>query len=247
MSGTRTRRLGRNVTSKTSVGRMYSTMPGQGERHYLRILLGVVKGATSFEDLRTHAGVKHNTFKQAAIARGLLEHDAAQKQIMRDGAVLQFPLQLRNTFAELLAWEDVMNPVELWEEFKHDMCEDVLYRHRQAANDNNLQLSDDMMDEALLHIEKQLSQHHKSLSLFPGMPLPTVRNAMSSTEAAERAYDPEMLAASVAANMPLLNPEQKDVYDAVMQAVAASADAKRRLFFLDGPGGTGKTFVYSLA
>lgn len=96
----------------------------------------------------------------------------------------------------------------------------------QAANDNNLQLSDDMMDEALLHIEKQLSQHHKSLSLFPGMPLPTVRNAMSSTEAAERAYDPEMLAASVAANMPLLNPEQKDVYDAVMQAVAASADAK---------------------
>lgn len=110
-----------------------SNVTGQGERHYLRILLGVVKGATSFEDLRTHAGVKHNTFKQAAIARGLLEHDAAQKQIMRDGAVLQFPLQLRNTFAELLAWEDVMNPVELWEEFKHDMCKDVLYRHRQAC------------------------------------------------------------------------------------------------------------------
>lgn len=106
---------------------------GQGERHYLRILLGVVKGATSYSDLRTFDGETHDTFKAAAIARGLLEADEAHKQIMSDGATLLMPAQLRNTFAELLVWEDVLDPVELWEQFKNDMCEDLLYRRRQVC------------------------------------------------------------------------------------------------------------------
>lgn len=105
---------------------------GQGERHYLRILLSEVKGATSFADMRTFQGVTHDTFKQAAIARGLLEADAAHKYIMRDGATFMMPSQLRNTFAVLLAWEDVLDPGKLWEEFKSDMCEDILYRRRQV-------------------------------------------------------------------------------------------------------------------
>lgn len=105
---------------------------GQGERHYLRILLGVVKGATSFADLRTYEGVEHDSFKAAAKAHGLLEADEAHKQIMRDGAILQMPYELRATFAALLAFEDVIDPVALWTEFKDDMCEDVLYKRRQV-------------------------------------------------------------------------------------------------------------------
>ena len=86
---------------------------GQGERHYLRILLGVVKGATPFASLRTCDGVEHDNYKQAAIARGLFEADEAHKQIMRDGAILQMPYELRATFAALLAFEDVIDPVAL--------------------------------------------------------------------------------------------------------------------------------------
>ena len=71
---------------------------GQGERHYLCILLGVVKGATSFASLCTYNGVEHDNFKQAAIAHGLLDADEAHKQIMRDGAILQMPYELRTTF-----------------------------------------------------------------------------------------------------------------------------------------------------
>lgn len=46
--------------------------PSAGERYYLRMLLNVVKGATSFEDIRTVNGVLHPTFRSACTALGLL-------------------------------------------------------------------------------------------------------------------------------------------------------------------------------
>ena len=58
------------------IGRMYTTNPSQGERHYLRILLHHIPGATSFVDLKTTPdGVIHKTFKETAITLGLLESD----------------------------------------------------------------------------------------------------------------------------------------------------------------------------
>ncbi|KAL4082434.1 hypothetical protein QTP88_029901 [Uroleucon formosanum] len=44
-------------------------------------------------------------------------------------------------------------------------------------------------------------------------------------------------------NVPLLNEQQKQVYETLMQAVDNNTGG---LFFLDAPGGTGKTFVISL-
>ena len=40
-------------------------------------------------------------------------------------------------------------------------------------------LTDDMVNEALLHVKKQLSQHRKSLAISPVMPLPTASHVMS--------------------------------------------------------------------
>ena len=46
-----------------------------GERYYLRLLFTVVRGATSFENLRTVDGIVFPTFKEACISLGLLEND----------------------------------------------------------------------------------------------------------------------------------------------------------------------------
>jgi hypothetical protein len=54
---------------------MYYAHPTSGERYYLRMLLNCVKGATSYEHLRTMDGKVHNTFKNACIAMGLLVDD----------------------------------------------------------------------------------------------------------------------------------------------------------------------------
>lgn len=59
----------------------------------------------------------------------------------------------------------------------------------------------------------------------------------------ERQYDRDALSQSVRATIPLLNQQQKTAYDTLMIAVN---DGYGGIFFLDAPGGTGKTFLISL-
>jgi hypothetical protein len=54
---------------------MYYAHPTLGKRYYLQMLLNYVKGATSYEHLRTVDGIKQHTFKDACIAMGLLVND----------------------------------------------------------------------------------------------------------------------------------------------------------------------------
>jgi hypothetical protein len=70
-----------NHVTLGTVRRMYFMQPSKGERYYLRVLLTHVAGAACFEDLRTthrpHTPtiVVHPTFKDACLARGLLQDD----------------------------------------------------------------------------------------------------------------------------------------------------------------------------
>ncbi|KAK1378545.1 hypothetical protein POM88_025289 [Heracleum sosnowskyi] len=47
------------------IGRLIYVHPTSGERFYLRMLLNIVRGATSFEDVRKVNGVLYNTYKEA--------------------------------------------------------------------------------------------------------------------------------------------------------------------------------------
>ena len=58
-----------------AVGRIYACSPMTGEKYYLRMLLTVVPGLQSFEDLRPVDGVIYPTFQAACSARRLLEDD----------------------------------------------------------------------------------------------------------------------------------------------------------------------------
>ncbi|CAA7046338.1 unnamed protein product [Microthlaspi erraticum] len=49
--------------------------PRCGEAYYLRILLGVVRGPVSFEDIMTVGGVVHHSFKDACFALGLAQNE----------------------------------------------------------------------------------------------------------------------------------------------------------------------------
>ncbi|XP_047258266.1 uncharacterized protein LOC124890476, partial [Capsicum annuum] len=55
-------------TSALSIGRIFFVPPGSEEQYYLRLLLNVIKGPTSYEDLRKINGHDHNTFKDACYA-----------------------------------------------------------------------------------------------------------------------------------------------------------------------------------
>jgi hypothetical protein len=57
------------------IGRVYFSVPSDGERYFLRMLLYNCPGPTSFEDLRTYQETLYPTFQEACLARGLLESD----------------------------------------------------------------------------------------------------------------------------------------------------------------------------
>ena len=59
----------------------------------------------------------------------------------------------------------------------------------------------------------------------------------------ESEYDHKELDLIVRMNEPLLNHQQKEVYDTLMKAID---DGNGGLYFLDAPGGTGKTFLRSV-
>ncbi len=58
------------------VSRMYNISPREGERYFLRTLLLHNSGATSFDNLRLHDGVQHQTFHDTCCAMGFLSDDA---------------------------------------------------------------------------------------------------------------------------------------------------------------------------
>lgn len=84
-----------------------------------------------------------------------------------------------------------------------------------------------------------------SLLIRLGMPAPNreMNDAFNRELEREREYDHQELDLVVQTNVPLLNSQQKEVYDTSMKAID---DGNGGLYFLDAPGGTGKTFLMSV-
>ena len=66
------------------IGRMYFAPPSSEECFYLCLLLTTVTGATSFDDLYSFNGVRHDSFREACIARGLLDNDNEWHQCLQE-------------------------------------------------------------------------------------------------------------------------------------------------------------------
>ncbi len=65
---------------------MYFVHPTAGEKFYLRMLLNVVKGPRSYDEICTVNGVLYPTYREACFALGLLEGDGEWHQCLREAA-----------------------------------------------------------------------------------------------------------------------------------------------------------------
>src|SRR5258708_29858268 len=84
------------------IGRIYYAHPSSGEHFYLHLLLTVVKGATSFEDLRTFQRILHPTFREACIAQGLLKDDNDWHQCLEEAKHMAVTRQIQHIFVSIL-------------------------------------------------------------------------------------------------------------------------------------------------
>ncbi|PIC28806.1 hypothetical protein B9Z55_020608 [Caenorhabditis nigoni] len=217
-----------------TVGRMYAVSPSDPERFALRLLLLARIGATSFESLRTVSDdnenqVIHPTFTAAARALGLLKDDQEYRRALEEASGYQMPIQMRATFTALLAFSEVGDPQALWDEFKMSLSEDFAFKGHSDEESEALAYQD---------IKEKMSRLGKNLASFIAAPSHVVRIPIGDD------IDYDQMLSQGEMMYGTLNEEQKECCDLVLAAV--DGVGAHRLFFIDGPGGSGKTYLYTV-
>ena len=225
------------------IGRVFTVHPRNFECYFLRMLLHVVRGPTCFDDLKTVNGEVCATYREACTRLGLLEDDAHWDSALTEASIGRKARQLRNLFATMIVFCELSNPLELWEKHKASFAEDILNRQRQL--NPNIELNEQMFNEALLRIEnKVMYLGGRPLNEYE---LPAVRRdqdtAVATLLTEEMNYDIRELTDRVNEAVPNLTGEQSEVYHEVLESVESN---RGKMFFLDAPGGTGKTHLMNL-
>ena len=103
------------------IGRLFGAQPSEGERFYLYLLLLHVPGARGYEHLRTVDGKLRQTFREAAVAWGLVNSDDEYTFALEEAKACKMPGQMRRLFAYILVHCEVATPLTLWTKFQNDM------------------------------------------------------------------------------------------------------------------------------
>jgi len=225
-----------------SIGRMYFVHPTAGEKFYLRLLLTVVKGPTSFADLKTFNGKTYSSFRDACAARGLLESDQEWLECLTDAGEMQTGSSLRQLFASLLRNCAPCQPSNLWQKCRAKICDDLRFRLRRSNRPNPT--AEEVYDYGLFLIDGLLQRMGRRLRDYD-MPLPQLNWETREENVfvnEQLNYDHEQQALLATDRYSHFNVEQRDAYNKIMSSVEKDAG---QTFFLSGAGGTGKTYVYN--
>ncbi|KAJ9561459.1 hypothetical protein OSB04_006619 [Centaurea solstitialis] len=216
----------------TMKGQLVFVISAKGERFYLRLLLSLITGPTSFEDLCTVNGMLHPTFRKAALERGLIEDDNSRSQCLVEASVFQFPNALRRLFATILIYCELGDVCKFWNDHYDSLSKDYKRQY------DNLQRVQDMV---LADIVVFLQSMGKDLNDFD---LPTVDTNSNLQDVGSREVQEEYSIIVEDKHLQVresLNLDQKSAFDDIMRHVNDDCPG---IFFVDDPSGTGKTFLY---
>ena len=223
------KRGGQNI-----IARLYAVSPKNMERYCLRLLLLHVPGAQSFEQLRTVDNITADTFQEACLLMHLLTDDTEWDHALQEASVFQMPSQLRGLFATICLQCEPSDPLQLWVTHKEAMIEDFLH-----SNSTEIEAAE---NRALRHLQAIFQQNGMSCDTFG---LPAIQE---DVQLLEQDFDMHAAQQQAQDQIPLLNEEQRSLFEAVQQSMALTEDQQPdrcHAYFLDGPGGSGKTMLYN--
>lgn len=205
----------------------------------------MVKGARSFEEIRTIDHVVYSTYRAACYAHGLLDDDKEWDDAIKQASNWALGKQLRELFATLLLFCEVTDPYALWMANWELLSDDILYRQKHLLLYDNLHLTkEQIQNHALFEIEQILVKSGRSLKKFDSIKYPnvsTIRENNNRLLREELDFDRLELVAEHKKILNELNVDQRKIYDAVIQDVACNSGG---LYFVYGHGGTGKTYLW---
>jgi hypothetical protein len=222
----------RKKANMFQVGRIVQAHPTEGECYYLRILLNNVVGATSFKELRTVKDVEYHTFCEVAEVLGLIDGDNSWDDTFKEATIWAMPSSIRRLFATILVFGESTNVRELWDKHLEVMEED--YRRNNPCKKAVEQL-------VLIDIHSMLQSIGKDIRSFS---LPLIDSSNDTAASVRREIYEEHIIEVNEENKNLhksLNTEQLAAYKTIMSTVDSPNGG---VFFIDGLGGTGKTFLY---
>jgi len=240
----RDRRWSKRKQRHDKIGRLHYVHPLAGERYYLRMLLLIVKGVTSYEHLRFHNRVYHHTFKEACKSRGLLSDDHEWYDAFDEAAAWATSPQLRSLFVTMILFCEVGDENTLFEKVWRHLADDIIYQYRDMIGDPSYQLPDSMARDYLLdELSALFSQSGKNITDFNLPPkthaaYPILHNRFVEEELSHP-LDP-----LIDMNNPTvsLNEDQKNAFHKIVQRVEQNEPG---FFFVAGYGGTGKTYLWN--
>ncbi|XP_072087869.1 uncharacterized protein [Arachis hypogaea] len=223
----------RRRSQKRAIGRIYTVSPTEGEKFYLRILLSNVRGPTGWDDLLTVDGVQYSSFKQSAQHRGLLESDSSIRSCLEEASILRMPCALRRLFATILIFCEPTDVRSLWDEFLSCMVDDYASTSTTTCNGLTNRLLRDLNDILL--------QHGKHIAQYD---LPALTSDNDNDNFMPRIIQEEMsieVPQEDLCSIERLNHDQSAAFRCIMNTIDRRESG---VFFVDGPGGAGKTFLY---
>ena len=139
----------RRLRAYQVTSRMITAHPREGERFYLRTLLNVVVGASSYEALRTVDGEVCATFREACDHLGLLDDDAEWRRCLAQAAETEVPSLLRRLFVYIVAENGPAEPLALWTEFQNALADDFAHDRCQIAHDEVRAVDDSRQSQGI--------------------------------------------------------------------------------------------------
>ncbi|KAG4050281.1 hypothetical protein PC123_g14472 [Phytophthora cactorum] len=217
---------------------MIHVSPREMQMLYMRVLLCHRKRPTSFENLRTVDGVTYNSYREAALHVGYLENDSEWVACMTEASQFRMPYQLRQLFATIIVYSQVVEVGALWERFYDDLSLDFGYKYHSLEGNakeemvkfHTLKSLNDLLlanGSAVAHFEDlpQLCEY-PHLVLHSQLQNNLIRREMEG-------YNHDVLQETVDQEH-LLNDEQRSVNSTIINAVI-NPTPSNILFFVDGP------------
>ena len=172
-----------------------------------------------------------------------MESDDELHDCMSEAVVSFMPKQLRSLFVTILVFGEPAQPCMLWEKFKDSMSEDLLKEAKAYLQLPTDELKWHAENEVLLLIQEELESVNTCLQDF-GLPLPEIQNSSLKIPKViqEEMFDANSQIEISEVKCRSFNPDQQKSFCTVMKAIE-DEDYPQRVFFLNAPGGYGKTFL----
>jgi len=228
-----TKKWNKRKSKQKVIGRIYTVSPAEGEKFYLRVLLSHLKRPTSWKCLITNNGTLFNTFRKAAEDRGFLETDNSIRECLVDASNLKMSYVLRRLFVIILVFGEPTDVRSFYDEFYTHMIEDY------QTIDNIVRPS--LINMLLRDLNELLKQHGKDIKDYDLPELPAETNEDNPVSRVIQEELSVQIPNEDIDSIGKLNHDQMVAFNTIMNVIDHN---QSQVFFVDGPGRTGKIFLY---